>query len=360
VAARLVHAGYAVEGAAIDTSALRPAAEPSKGWHCQAIRAEFQASIMPDAKTAAPLSLTRNDPLTGALWVTLSMATLTGLAVCAKALSMKGMHPFQVVFFRNLFAALVFSPLLYFRGASLFETGQLKMYGWRCFVGLVSMLLWFYALAQISIGEVTAISYLTPLFGTLWAIIFLGEKVRARRWSALAVGFFGALVILRPGFSDVGFGHLMALLSCFSGGFSAILVKQLTARDDPNKIVFLTHLLLVPMSIVPALFVWQWPPLSFLPLLIGMGIFATAGHVTLVRGYSMMDASLALTFEFAKLPFAAVVAWIFFSETIDRWTWVGAAIIIASATYIARREAKLRAEAVAREVAAVRKAGLGD
>jgi drug/metabolite transporter (DMT)-like permease len=306
---------------------------------------------MPVAKSALPLSLARNDPVKGALWVTFSMLTLTGLAVCAKALSMQGMHPFQVVFFRNLFAAIVFSPLLIYRGASLFETGQLKMYGWRCFVGLVSMLMWFYALAQISIGEVTAISYLTPLFGTLWAIVFLGEKVRARRWTALAVGFCGALVILRPGFSEVGLGHLMALLSCFTGGFSAILVKQLTARDDPNKIVFLTHLLLVPMSILPALFVWQWPPLTMAPLLFGMGFFATLGHVTLVRGYSMMDASLALTFEFAKLPFAALVAWIFFSETIDRWTWVGAFIIIGSATYITRREAKLRAEARARAAA---------
>jgi drug/metabolite transporter (DMT)-like permease len=307
---------------------------------------------MPVAKSAPPLSLTRNDPVTGALWVTFSMLTLTGLTVCAKALSMQGMHPFQVVFFRNLFAAVVFSPLLYYRGASLFETGQLGKYGWRCFVGLVSMLLWFYSLSVVSIGEVTAISYLTPLFGTLWAIIFLGEKVRARRWTALAVGFFGALVILRPGFSDVGFGHLIALLSCVSGGFSAILVKQLTARDDPNKIVFLTHLLLVPMSILPALVVWQWPPLSMLPLLFGMGFFATLGHISLVRGFSMMDASLALTFEFAKLPFAAFAAWIFFNETIDRWTWVGAFIIIGSATYIARREATLRAEARAHAAAA--------
>ncbi len=303
---------------------------------------------MPVAKTTPPIFLTRNDPVTGALWVTFSMLTLTGLAVCAKALSTKGMHPFQVVFFRNLFAAIVFSPLLYYRGAALFETGQLQMYGWRCLVGLVSMLMWFYALSKVSMGEVTAISYLTPLFGTLWAIIFLGEKVRARRWTALAVGFLGALIILRPGFSNASFGHLMALLSCVSGGFSAILVKQLTARDDPNKIVFLTHLFLVPMSILPALFFWQWPPLSLAPLLLGMGFFATLGHVTLVRGYSMMDASLALTFEFAKLPFAALVAWIVFNETVDRWTWVGASIIIASATYITRREATLRAEARAR------------
>jgi drug/metabolite transporter (DMT)-like permease len=323
------------------------------GFH---LTSPFEPAPMPVAKSAAPFSLTRSDPIMGAFWVTFSMLTLTGLTVCAKALSMRGMHPFQVVFFRNLFAAIVLSPLLYYRGAALFETGQLKTYGWRCAVGLTSMLFWFYALSRVTIGEVTAITYMTPLFGTLGAILFLGETVRARRWTAMAVGFVGALIILRPGFSAITFGHVAALLSSVTGGFSAILVKQLTARDDPNKIVFLTHLFLVPMSLVPALFVWDWPALSMLPLLLGMGFFATLGHVTLVRGYSMMDASLALTFEFAKLPFAALVAWIFFNETVDRWTWVGAFVIIASATYITRREAKLRAEAAVRQRASLDRA----
>lgn len=306
---------------------------------------------MPVAKAVPSPFVANANPVRGALLVVLAMATLTGLTACAKALSIAGLHPFQVVFFRNLFAAIVFSPLLYYRGPSLFETGQLSTYGLRCAVALFSMLFWFYSLSLIPIGEVTAISFLTPLFGTLGAILFLGEKVRARRWTALVVGFLGALIILRPGISPLSFGHTAALISTISGGISAILVKQLTQRDDPNKIVFLTHLFLAPMSLLPALFVWSWPPLSAVPLLLGMGAFATLGHMLLVRGYAVMDASLALTFEFAKLPFAALVAYIFFAETIDSWTWLGAFIIIGSATYIARREAAVRAEARAREAA---------
>ena len=306
---------------------------------------------MPIAKSLPTPMLGRNDPVAGAMWIIFSMATLCGLTACAKALSMAGMHPFQVVFFRNLFAVLVFSPLLYYRGTALFDTSQLPTYGFRCSVALCSMLLWFYSLSKIPIGEVTAITFLTPLFGTLGAIFFLGEKVRARRWTALAVGFLGALIILRPGVSPLNGGHLAALASTVSGGMSAILVKQLTARDDPNKIVFLTHLFLAPMSLIPALFVWDWPSLSLVPLLLAMGFFATLGHASLVRGYAMMDASLALTFEFAKLPFTAVVAYMFFNEVIDAWTWFGAFVIIGSATYIARREAQVRAEARRRSVA---------
>lgn len=304
---------------------------------------------MPVVKSTVKTIEARNDPVKGALWVVASMATLAGLAACAKALAEHGMHPFQIVFFRNLFAALVFSPLLLTRGAALFDTRQLALYGWRCLLALLSMLTWFSALGMIPLGELTAISFLAPLFGTLGAIVFLHEKVRLRRWTALIVGFAGALIILRPGLSPLGLGQGLALASTMLSGIIAILVKQLTARDDPNKIVFLTHLLLVPMSLLPAVWVWQWPPVGELPLIIGMGIFATAGHLMLVRGFAATDASLVLTFEFSKLPFAVAIAYIFFGEVIDLWTWVGAFVIIGSATYIARREARLKTEPIQQE-----------
>ncbi len=305
---------------------------------------KFQA-LLAASNTIAPAGAKRNDPLAGAFWVTLSMALLAGLSVFSKAAAQAGVHPFQVVFFRNMFAAIVFSPLLLMRGPELFQSGQLKLYGWRCAVALASMLMWFTALSMMPIGELTAIGFLTPLFGTLAAVLFLGEVVRRRRWTALAVGFVGAMIILRPSFSGLGFGQLLALCATISGAFSAILVKQLTARDDPNKIVFLTHLLLVPMSLIPALMVWSWPPASVLPLLFGMGLCATLGHVTLVRGFAATDASLVMTFEFSKLPFAVAAAYMVFGETIDVWTWVGALVIFASAVYIARREAQLRRSA---------------
>ena len=202
---------------------------------------------------------------------------------------------------------------------------------------------WFYALSLIPIGEVTAISFLAPLFGTLGAVFLLGEVVRIRRWTALVVGFLGAMIILRPTGAAVGVGQLCALVSAMSVGLTAVLVKQLTARDDPDKIVFLTNVLLMPLSLVPALFVWRWPTLAVLPALLGMGVCAVLGHVSLVRGYAATDASLAMTFEFSKLPFAVGIAYLAFGETIDAWTWVGALIIFASAVYITRREAQLQA-----------------
>ena len=285
------------------------------------------------------------------MWVTVSMALFAGLAVFSRQAMNAGLHPFEVVFLRNAFACLMLVPLLVYRGPSLLQSERFGLYGVRVAISLLSMQAWFYGLSLIPIGELTAISYLAPLFGTLGAVVLLGEVVRVRRWTALAVGFLGAMIILRPTGSAIGLGQLCAIVSAMAGGLTVVLVKQLTAHDDPDKIVFLTNALLLPMSLGPALFVWRWPTLEVLPALFGMGVCAVLGHVSLVRGYAATDASLAMTFEFSKLPFAVVIAYLAFGETIDAWTWLGAFIIFASALYITRREARLRA---ARGAAAAR------
>ena len=147
------------------------------------------------------------------------------------------------------------------------------------------------------------------------------------------------MIILHPSRSAMEMGQLCALISAMT----SVLVKQLTAHDDPDRIVFLTNILLLPLSLLPALFVWRWPTAGVLPALLGMGVCAVAGHVCVVRGYAATDASLAMTFEFSKLPFAVAIAYLAFGETIDARTWIGALIIFASALYITRREARLAA-----------------
>jgi len=284
---------------------------------------------------------TRNDPVAGVIWVTISMALLAALAAFSRAAMNAGLHPFEVVFLRNLFACLLLLPLLAWRGRSLVRSSQLPLYTLRVVISLFSMQAWFYALWLIPLGEVTAISFLAPVFGTIGAIFLLGERVRLRRWTAVMVGFLGAMVILRPGMAPLGLGQVCAVLSAMSMGLTVIMIKQLTAADDPDKIVFLTNMMLMPLSLIPALFVWRWPTIDALVPLLGMGITAVLGHVTLVRGYAATDASLAMTFEFSRLPFAVAIAYLVFGETIDAWTWIGALIIFASAAYITHREAQL-------------------
>ena len=280
--------------------------------------------------------------ITGILWVTLAMVLFSGLAAFARVVINYGLPAAEVAFMRNVIAVTALLPLMLMRGRELFATENLPLYGLRCVFSTVSMTSWFCALALIPLGQLTAIGFLAPLFGTLAAIVILGEVVRARRWTALCVGFAGAMIILRPTTSGFNVGQLFAIVSAMLGGCLAIMVKQLTIKDDPNRIVCLTSLFMTPMSLIPALFDWRWPTLDMFPALLAMGICGVLGHLALTRAFAAIDASLVLTFEFIRLPFVVVVAYLAFGETIDSWTWLGATIIFGSAFYITRREAQLR------------------
>lgn len=314
---------------------------------------------MPATQSRLAAAGRRSDPIVGVFWITLAMALFAGLAVFSRAAMNAGLHPFVVLFIRNVFAVSLLLPLLAWRGRSLLHSSQPSLYLFRVSVSLLSMVAWFYAISLIPIGELTAIGFLGPLFGTLGAIFLLGETVRWRRWAALLVGFAGAMIILRPSGSSLGLGQLCALVAAMSAGLTVILLKQLTARDDPDKIVFITNIMLTPLSLIPALFVWSWPTLEVLPLLLGLGICAVLGHIALVRGYAATDASLAQTFEFSRLPFSVAIAYAAFGESIDGWTWLGAAIIFASAVYITHREARLRAQQRAASAAAMAEPKVG-
>lgn len=283
----------------------------------------------------------RNDPIAGAIWVTFAMATFAGLGTFGKYAMQAGLDPLQVIFFRNFFCLVLMLPLLHWRGPSLAVSTQLRLYGVRVGLAFVSMMAWFTALSLIPFGELTAVGFLAPLFATVFAVLWLGEVVRARRWTALAIGFIGALIILRPGGMGFGLGQMLALIAALTAGVVGPLLKQMTAQDDPDKIVFITNLWATPASLIPALFVWQWPPLDLWPYLIAMGICAVLGHVALLRGFASTDASLVFTFEFSRLPFSVAAGYVFFAEKTDLWTWVGALIIFTSAAYVTRREAQL-------------------
>lgn len=286
----------------------------------------------------------RDRPLAGILWATLSMALLASIAALGRYLALAGLDPAQVFFFRNLLSVMWMLPLLAWRGLGLVRTGQIRLYGIRVALSFVSMMSFFHAIALVPIGEVTAISFLSPLFGTLAAVLMLGEVIRARRMAALAAGFAGAMIMLRPTTSGIGAGEALALLSAACVGVIGPLVKQLTGKDDPDRIVFLTSLLMTPLSLVPALLVWTWPPVALLPALALMALAAVLGHMTLVRAYAATEATLVMTFKFSRLPFAVALGYVMFGESVDLATWIGAAIIFVAAAYVAHREASVAGE----------------
>lgn len=292
-----------------------------------------------------------NDPVLGVIFVIVAMALLACLLSLGRYLALQGMDPLQVLFFRNAFCVFWMLPLLAWRGASLFQTTQPKLYGARVVLSFISMMAMFQAVALIPIGEVTAIGFLSPLFGTAVAIMVLGERVHFRRWAALGIGFMGAMIIIRPGFTEPGWGQLAALVSALAVGGIGPLVKQLTQKDDADRVVFITNAIMTPLALVPALFVWRWPSLELWPYLAAMGLCAVLGHMALVRGYAVAEASLVMTFKFVRLPFAVAIGFLAFGEAIDALTWVGGLIIFAASAYVTRRESQLKLRAPSRPAA---------
>ena len=273
-----------------------------------------------------------------AFWMIVSCVALSFLAAMGRLLGNYDVNSFQTVFCRLFFAFVVMMPMVFHAGINTVTTTQLKTYMLRSVSGIIAMWTWFYAVTLIPIGEQTALSFLAPLFTTMGAALVLGEVVRVRRWLAIAVGFIGALIIVRPGIVDFTLGHFVAIASALAMGCSMLILKHLTKRDNPLIIVFISHLIMMPMALLPALYVWEWPVFEAWASLIATGPAAVVGHITMTKAYKLADASFVAGIDYARLPFAVLFGWIMFGELSDIWTWVGASIIFASSLYVIQRE----------------------
>lgn len=280
-------------------------------------------------------------------------ASLFGLMAVLIRHASAGLHPFEIAFFRSLFGALAALPLLFAGGARVLRTDRLWFYVVRCAIGTGAMLASFWAIAHLPLAQAIALSYASPMFVTIGAVIFLGELVRARRWSAVLVGFLGVLVIVRPGGDGFTGASLVALLGAALSGAVTISIKFLSRSDPVNTIVLLTTWLWVPLSLPAALMVWQWPHAGLWPWLVVIGVLGTAGQYTWTHALRLADASSLAPFSYLQLVVVTVLAWLAFAEVPDRYTVLGALIVVGSSLYIARREAVVarrqhRAELVAR------------
>ncbi len=271
-----------------------------------------------------------------------SCALIAGIGAIGRYAATSGMPPLQIVFLRVAFAFLTMLPLFALRGRELVRTEQIKTYLIRVSIGLCAMYLMFIALSYSPLGEVTAISFLAPLFATVFAVVLLGEVVRMRRWAATIVGFIGAMVIIRPGMIEITTGVWLSIGAAVGIGMTTMFIKRLTGGDDATKVVFISTALMTPVTLIPALFVWEWPEPELWFYLALFGPVATFGHVALARAFSAADASVVMSFDFARMPFAVLLGFMLFGEVVDVWTWVGAGIIFSAGLYIARREMTLK------------------
>lgn len=287
-------------------------------------------------------------PLRAALLMIVS-ATLFGLMAITIRLASAQLHAFEIAFFRCFFGALFALPLVFVNGGFGFlRTDKLGFYVARCLIGMVSMLAGFWALVHLPLAQAVSLSYATPLFVTIGAVLFLGEVVRLRRWTAVALGFAGVLIIMRPGADSFSEHSLIAVLAAALSGIVTISIKFLSRSEPPDRIVLLTTMLWVPLSLIPALTVWQWPQPTIWLWAALAGALGTGGHYFWTRALRLADVSLIAPLSYFQLLVVTVLAWWLFGEHVDGYTALGALIIIGASIYIARREAVLARRAMAR------------
>jgi len=273
----------------------------------------------------------------GMAWMFLTTIMIVSMHTFIRRLSGE-LHPFEVAFFRNLFGTPILAFLLIRYGWGLFRTDRIRIHFIRSFGHVCAMMMFFVAISITPLATANALSFTAPLFAAVLAMLFLGEVFRWRRWGALAIGFAGTLVILRPGIIEIGTGPLLILAASSLWGIILVVMKALGRSDSPPTMVAYMVVIMTPLSLIPALFFWQWPTWEQTGLMVLMGLVGTAGHLSLTQALRLADTAVVVPIDFFKLVWASLFGYIFFTEVPDVFTWVGGVMIFAGATYLAIRE----------------------
>lgn len=277
------------------------------------------------------------------LLIIFSTLCFTGMhTIIRYAATVENVHPFEVAFFRNLFGLIVLAPVFWRYGFSVLRTSNMKLHLTRGSIQVMAMMMFFTALSLSPLAKVSAMSFTAPLFATLGAILILGERVRARRIIALILGFVGAMIIIRPGMVEVDLGMVLVLASSAIWAAAMLIIKVLSRTDSAVTITTYQGLVLTPLSLIAAVFVWTWPGWELLCLFALMGLLGTLAHVSFAESFRLSDTTAVLPFDFTRLIWAGAIGFIVFAEIPELWTWVGGSLIFASTTYIAFREARLK------------------
>jgi len=280
-------------------------------------------------------------PLQAILFMLASMLCFSAMNTIIQLLAVD-LHSTQMVCMRNAFSLLIIIAIAMFqqRGFPKFPTSRLSGHLWRGSIGFVAMSLWFHAITLLPLTFATAVSFITPVLATIIAIVFLGEKAGIRRWSAILAGFVGMLVILRPDMGGLSPDVVFVLASSALMAVAGTVVKSLTRTESPETIVFYMSAIMLAWSVLPASFYWREVGVGHLIYAFMIAVFSTGAHLMLARAYMRADVVVLMPFDFTRLIFTAILAYIFFGEIMDTQTIMGSLIIVASTVYIAHREAR--------------------
>ncbi|MGB7318779.1 MAG: DMT family transporter [Planktotalea sp.] len=284
---------------------------------------------------------TAQRPIVGVFWM-----VVTGLCFVAVTALVKINGPripaAEAAFLRYSLGLIFLIPIFGALRRTRLEPRVWRLFAVRGGFHTFGVTLWFFSMTQISIAEVTAMNYLTPVYVTIAAALFLGEKLAMRRLIAVLCALVGAVIILRPGFRELSVGHFAmlaaALVFCVS-----YLTAKLLADAVPASIVVAMLSITVTIGLAPLAYaVWIPPTWHEVAMLFAVACFATAGHYTMTLAFASAPLTVTQPVTFLQLVWAVSLGYFAFGEDVDIWVVVGGFVILGSVSFITWREAMLK------------------
>src|SRR5882762_10248980 len=270
---------------------------------------------------------TPSKPL-AALWMA-GWLTLMLIVVVAGREGMRELNVFQLMEMRTLIGFFLLYPMIHANGGfAIVKTARLHMHVTRNLIHYGAQLGWFFALTLIPIGQVVAIEFTMPIWTAILAAMFLGERMTLWKIAAIALGIVGVIVIVRPATGEANPGQLIALAAAVGFGISIAMVKSLTRTEQTLAIIFWMLAVQTAGSLLPALYVWTWPSLAIWGWGIVIAFCGTFSHYCMARALLHADATVVIPMDFLRVPLTAAAGWLIYSERLDAFTLLGAALIL--------------------------------
>ena len=257
----------------------------------------------------------------------------------------KEVHIFEIAFFRCALVVFVLAPIIFKQGKSVMITKQPKFQFLRITTNSVAMLCFFYGITTTPLAQLTTLGFTVPIFATILAVIFMGEKIRIRRTSALIIGFIGTVIVMRPDIS-IEFGALLIIFSSFLWSVCLIFIKKLTQTDSPITISFYFGIGMIPATFAIALPVFEMIDLRQFIILVFIAITGTLAQTLMNSALKKGELALLLPFDFLRLIWSVLIGYALFAEEPQITLWIGGFLIIGSTSYIAWREAVLKKDKI--------------
>jgi|TARA_B100001093_G_scaffold125473_1_gene118011 drug/metabolite transporter (DMT)-like permease len=253
----------------------------------------------------------------------------------------KEVHIFEIAFFRCALVVFVLAPIIFQQGKSIFITKQPKIQFLRISTNSVAMLCFFYGITSTPLAQLTTLGFTVPIFATILAVIFMGEKIRIRRTSALIIGFIGTIIVMRPDIS-IELGAMLIIFSSFLWSVCLIFIKKLTQTDSA-----ITISLYFGIGMIPATFAMAFPVLEMIDIrqfliLVFIAITGTLAQTIMNSALKKGELALLLPFDFLRLIWSVLIGYALFAEEPHITLWIGGVLIVGSTTYIAWRESSLK------------------